>query len=73
MHTVEISRPSADLRDLMAWLRQHRTATGLFELAFLPGRRVRFRVEFKNPSEASAFTGFFDGEESNESRGHLAA
>jgi hypothetical protein len=77
MHLVEIRRPGTDLSAAIAqmrtWLDHHRAETSLFELAFLPEREVRFRLQFQNLMDASGFAGVFDGEVRGEPADHLAA
>lgn len=79
MHIVEIRRPGAELGAVMAqmrtWLDHHRAESGLFDLAFLPDREIRFRLQFRDPSDASAFARVFEGEVIPEphSAGGLAA
>jgi hypothetical protein len=43
-------------------LDHHQVEPALFELGFLPGRRIRFRFQFQRASEASTFARVFDGE-----------
>jgi hypothetical protein len=66
MDVVEITRPGADLGGTMTqmrtWLDHHQVEPALFELGFLPGRRIRFRFQFQKASEASTFARVFDGE-----------
>jgi len=48
MHIVEVRRDGADLGGVMAqmrtWVDHHRVQTTTFEVAFIPGREVRFRL-----------------------------
>jgi hypothetical protein len=66
MHIVKIRRIGAGLGPVMGqmrtWLDHNRTEPSLFELAFLPGRDIRFRVKFQNAVDASAFARVFEGE-----------
>lgn len=66
MHVVEISRRGVDLTAAMAqmrtWLDHNRAEPSLFELAFLPEREIRFRLQFENACDASAFARVFGGD-----------
>src|SRR5690349_13012401 len=52
MHIVEVRRRNAELADAMAqmrtWLDNHAIEPVLFEIGFLPGREMRFCVQFRN-------------------------
>ena len=66
MHIVEVCRPRADLGAVMAqmrtWADHHKIEPSLFEVSFLPGREVRFRLQFQSASDAFAFAAVFEGE-----------
>jgi hypothetical protein len=66
MHLVEILRHGVDLGPAMAqmraWLDHRHAEPSLFELAFLPDREIRFRLQFQDARDALAFAGVFDGE-----------
>ena len=66
MRIVEVRRHNAELADAMAhmrtWLDNQRIEPVLFEIAFLPGRETRFRLQFKNQRDAATFASNFDGE-----------
>jgi hypothetical protein len=66
MHIVEVRRPNADLAAVMAqlrtWLDNQGIEPALFEIAFLPGRETRFRLQFKKQRDAVTFARNFDGE-----------
>ena len=66
MHIVEVRRRNADLAAAMAqmrtWLDNQKIQPLLFEIAFLPGRECRFRVQFRKQSDAVMFATSFDGE-----------
>jgi len=66
MHIVEVRRKGADLGSAMAlmrtWADHHRVQTTSFEVAFIAGGEVRFRLSFETLRDASAFAGAFDGE-----------
>lgn len=76
MHIVEVRYCSVDLGAVMAqmrtWVDHQKVEPSLFEMAFLPGRVIRFRLMFQNASDASAFARAFDGEVLSE-RGAAAA
>ena len=65
MHIVEVCRPSAALTAAMAqmrtWLDHHRVEPAVFEVAFLPGAQIRFRVQFKEARDALVFARVFEG------------
>ena len=65
MHIVEIRHRGADLVATMArmrtWLDHQRIEPSLFEIAFLPGREIRLRLQFKKAADGSAFASVFDG------------
>ena len=79
MHIVEIRCRAADLGVVMeqmrTWLDHHRVEPRLFDVAFLPGGELRFRIQFKNASEVSGFAGVFGGEMlgDEDTAGNLAA
>jgi len=79
MHIVEIRCHAADLGVVMeqmrTWLDHHRVEPRLFDVAFLPGGELRFRIQFKNASEVSGFAGVFGGEMlgDEDTAGNLAA
>jgi hypothetical protein len=66
MHIVEVRRRNADLAAAMAqmrtWLDNQAIEPSLFEIAFLPGRESRFRLQFKELSDAVTFASSFEGE-----------
>ena len=66
MHVVEVRRRNADLATVMAqlrtWLDNQGIEPALFEIAFLPGRETRFRLQFKKQGDAATFANSFDGE-----------
>jgi len=66
MHVVEVLRRNTDLAANMAqlrtWLDNQGMEPALFEIAFLPGRETRFRLQFKNQRDAATFASNFDGE-----------
>ena len=66
MHIVEIRRTRANLGNIMAqmrtWIDHRRIELSTFEVAFISGGEVRFRVEFQNMRDASAFARVFEGE-----------
>ncbi len=66
MHIVEVRRCGADLGAVMAqmrtWVDHHKAEPNLFEVGFLPHREIRFRLEFQDAGNASAFAQAFDGE-----------
>jgi len=66
MHVVEVRRHNAELADAMAqmrtWLDNQAIEPVLFEIGFLPGREMRFRVQFRKERDASIFATTFDGE-----------
>jgi hypothetical protein len=66
MHVVEIRCPGRELGPLMAkmrtWLDRHQAEPGLFEVAFLPAREIRFRLQFNDADAASAFARAFEGQ-----------
>ena len=66
MHIVEVRRRNADLAAAMAqmrtWLDNHQMQPSLYEIAFLPGRETRFRLQFKKQRDAVTFARNFDGE-----------
>ena len=63
---VEIRCPSRELGPVMAkmrnWLDHHRAEPALFELAFLPAQKIRFRLTFQNQEAAAGFARAFDGQ-----------
>ena len=77
MHLVEMCRPAAELGAAMAqmrtWLDHRQTEPSLFELAFLAGRVVRFRLRFREASDAFAFASVFDGEVLDDADNAVAA
>jgi hypothetical protein len=77
MHLVEIRRPAADLGAVMAqmrtWLDHRQTGPSLFELAFLPGPEIRFRLRFGEVGDAFAFASVFDGEVLDDTDSAVAA
>jgi hypothetical protein len=66
MHVVEISQSgeglSAPMAQMRTWLDHHRIEPLFFELALLPERKIRFRLQFREASEAAAFTQAFQSE-----------
>jgi hypothetical protein len=66
MHIVEVRRQGADLGSVMAqmrtWIDHHRVEPSTFEVAFVSGCEVHFRLQFQSISDASAFARVFDGE-----------
>jgi hypothetical protein len=66
MHIVEIRRNGADLGSVMAqmrtWADHYRVETTAFEVAFIAGGEVRFRLSFGALTDASAFARAFDGD-----------
>lgn len=66
MHVVEVRRAAADLGSAMAqmrtWVDHHRVEPNAFEVAFVSGGEVRFRLHFQNVGDAQAFARVFDGE-----------
>ncbi len=79
MHIVEIRRHGGELGAAMSkmrtWLDHYVSEPSLFEVTFLPDRVIRFRLQFKNASNASAFASVFEGEVLSEpaSRGNVSA
>ena len=65
MHVVEVRRQGADLAAVMAqtrtWADHRKAQPALFEVTFFPDRQVRFRIEFRVASDASAFALVFGG------------
>lgn len=59
MTTVEIRRPSRELRQAMAeirtWVGQRQVQLRLFEVGFLREREVLFRLHFPDETGAAAF------------------
>jgi hypothetical protein len=47
---------------MRTWADHHKIQSSLFEVAYLAGREVRFRLQFHNACDAFAFAGVFDGE-----------
>jgi hypothetical protein len=66
MHIVEVSRRGADLGGVMAqmrtWVDQQRVEPSRFEVGFISGGEVRFRVLFRDLGEAAAFARAFKGD-----------
>lgn len=66
MHIVDIRRRGAELAACMAqmrtWLDHHRIQPRQFELAFLPGHEIRFRLAFRCAGEAASFGTVFDND-----------
>jgi len=66
MHIVEVRRAGAELGQVMAqmrtWADHSRAEPQSFEVGFIPGGEVRFRLSFETVGDASAFAGAFDGE-----------
>jgi hypothetical protein len=66
MHIIDVRRRGAELSATMAqmrtWLDHHGIEPKLFELAFLPGRAIRFRVAFRCADEAASFGTVFGDE-----------
>ena len=66
MHVVEVRRKGADLGSAMAqmrtWVDHHRMEPQAFEVGFIPGGEVRFRLSFAALNDASAFARAFDGD-----------
>ena len=64
MHIVEIWRRgpelSARMAQMRAWLDHHRIEISLFELALLPGREIRFRLQFRSRRDAASFASVFN-------------
>ena len=65
MHTVEVRRRGADLGGVMAqmrtWVDHHRLEPQTFEVGFILGSEVRFRLSFAALRDASGFARAFDG------------
>ncbi len=76
MYIVEVCRSGAELGAVMAkmrtWSDHHKIEPSLFEVAFLPGREFRFRLQFGNASDAFAFTSVFDGDVLGNAAEHAA-
>jgi hypothetical protein len=66
MYIVEICRKSAELHNAIIqigiWVKHHRAEPSAVELAFLRDRKIRFRLQFQNASDASAVAQFCHGE-----------
>ena len=66
MHIVEIRRRGAELvaarAQMRTWFDYQRIEPSLFEIAFLPGREVRFCLQFKKAADAVMFADDFDGQ-----------
>jgi hypothetical protein len=66
MHVVEVRRGGVDFVAAMAqmrtWFDNQGIQPSLFEIAFLPGRENRFRLQFKEVRDAVTFASSFDGE-----------
>jgi hypothetical protein len=66
MHIVEIRHPAADLiatmTQMRAWLDHQRIEPSVFEFSVLRDGALRFRVQFKNPNQATSFANAFGGE-----------
>lgn len=66
MHIVEVRRRGIELGNVMAqmrtWADHHRIEPGAFEVGFIAGGEVRFRLGFDTLKDASAFADAFDGE-----------
>jgi hypothetical protein len=79
MHIVEVRRRGAEFGATMAemrtWLDHHQVEPSLFEFKRATDGGVRFRLQFKQRTEASALAVVFDGEVSggNDTAGALAA
>jgi hypothetical protein len=77
MYIVEVRRLGADLGSAMAqmrtWVDHYRVEPNTFEVAFVSGGEVRFRLQFQSMSDASAFARAFEGELMAESRDKTAA
>ena len=65
MHVVEVRRGGVDFVAAMAqmrtWFDNQGIQPSLFEIAFLPGRESRFRLQFKEVRNAVTFASSFDG------------
>lgn len=65
MKTAELRRASAEMAEAMAemrlWLEREAPARCKFEVGFLPGREVRFRLQFYEAADARAFVRAFGG------------
>lgn len=77
MHIVEVRRRGADLGGVMAqmrtWVDHQRVEPSTFEVGFIPGGEIRFRVLFRDLGEATAFARTFDGDLSAGSSGKMIA
>ncbi len=77
MHIVEVWRRGADLANIMAqmrtWADHHRAQPRTFEVGFVGGGEVRFRLGFGKLNEAAAFARAFDGNVSMPSETIVAA
>jgi hypothetical protein len=66
MQVIEIRYRGADLGAAMTqmrtWLDHHQAEPSLFEFVFLRAGVIRFRLQFEDACEASAFAKVFDGE-----------
>jgi hypothetical protein len=66
MHIVEVRRRNTDLSAAMAqmrtWLDNQGIEPSLFEIAFLPGRECRFRLQFRRQGDAVMVSDSFDGD-----------
>ena len=65
-NVVEVRRGGVDFVAAMAqmrtWFDNQGIQPSLFEIAFLPGRESRFRLQFKEVRDAVTFASSFDGE-----------
>ena len=50
------------MAQMRTWADHNRVAPQSFEVGFIPGGEVRFRLSFETLSDASAFAGAFGGE-----------
>ena len=79
MHIVEIRRHGAELGVVMeqmrTWLVHHCVEPRLFDVAFLPGGELCFRLQFKHANDVSGFASVFRGEMlcDEDTAGNLAA
>lgn len=59
---------------MRTWLDHNRAEASVFELAFLPGREIRLRLQFKEARDALAFASVFEGDVVvDDTAGNLAA
>jgi len=72
MHIVEVRRRGAEFGTTMAemrtWLDHHQVEPTLFEFERTAHGGVRFRLQFRRATDASALAIVFDGEMSSEGK-----